>query len=167
MLAIVNKENCTDILDTTVLFVKIYWVFRITLKPEQIVAVSYRWVLSQGKVFWIYASVCLPGSSEPADVLDTIPQACSARSSVLAHLLFWKPWKHLLAFLPACQCESSWKDLGSVLSNCLKTEAKEDPLCRGSINGSWLSPKAPYAGFRALGESDQCQLEVTSWSGLE
>lgn len=61
-----------------------------TLKPEQIVAVSYRWVLSHRKVFLIYASVCLPGISEPADVFDSIPHAFSARSSVLAHLLFWK-----------------------------------------------------------------------------
>lgn len=34
-------------------------------------------------------------------------------------------------------------------------------------NGSWLSPESPHTGFRALGESDQGQLEVTSWSGLE
>lgn len=51
MLAIVNKKSCIGVLDTATLFVKIISVFRITLKPEQIVAVGYRWVLYQRKVF--------------------------------------------------------------------------------------------------------------------
>lgn len=51
MLAIVNKNNCIDVLDTAKLFVKTCSVFRMTLKPEQIVAVGYRWVLSHRKVF--------------------------------------------------------------------------------------------------------------------
>lgn len=65
MLAIVNKKNCIDVLDTTKLFVKIRSAFRITLKPEQIVAVSYRWVLSHRKVFFEFmqVSVCQAAQS--------------------------------------------------------------------------------------------------------
>lgn len=83
MLGIVNKKNCIDVLDTGRLFVKICSVFRMTLKPEQIVAVgSADGFYVTGRFFeFMRVSVCQAAQSPQmfltASLKPSVPGALS------------------------------------------------------------------------------------------
>lgn len=65
--------------------------------------------ISEKGVFeFIQVSVCQAAQSLQMFLTPSLKP--SVPGALFAYLLFWNSWKHLLASLPAHQCELSWKD---------------------------------------------------------